>query len=60
VLSFYECSDDCPFGNYNQVKRAGLMVEGSAVDSFRSGAMNMNMNSWILFLATVSNECMCL
>jgi hypothetical protein len=36
------------------------MVEGSAVDSFRSGAMNMNMNSWILFLATVSNECMCL
>jgi NNP family nitrate/nitrite transporter-like MFS transporter len=45
---FYKYSDDCPLGNYNQVKRAGLMVERSAVDSFRSGAMNMN--SWILFL----------
>ena len=45
---FYQYSDDCPLGNFNQVKRAGLMVERSAVDSFRSGAMNMN--SWILFL----------
>jgi hypothetical protein len=45
---FYKYSDDCPLGNYNQVKRAGLMVERSAVDSFQSGAMNMN--SWVLFL----------
>ena len=54
---FYKYSDDCPLGNCNQVKRAGLMVERCAVDSFRSDAMNMN--SWILFLATVSNECVC-
>ena len=45
---FYNYSDDCPLGNYKQVKKAGLMMERSAVDSFRSGALNVN--SWILFL----------
>jgi NNP family nitrate/nitrite transporter-like MFS transporter len=44
---FYKYNEDCPLGNYNQVKRVGLMVEWSAVDSFQSGAMNMN--SWVLF-----------
>jgi MFS transporter, NNP family, nitrate/nitrite transporter len=34
---FYKYSDDCPLGNFEEVKRAGLMVERSAVDSFRSG-----------------------
>jgi hypothetical protein len=57
---FYKYSDDCPLGNYNQVKRAGLMVERNAVDSFQSGAMNMN--SWVLFfwVSIQCNECMCL
>jgi len=43
---FYVYSDDCPLGNYQQVKKAGLMIERSAMDSFRQGAYNMN--SWIL------------
>ena len=34
---FSQYSDDCPLGNFQEVKRAGLMVERSAVDSFRSG-----------------------
>jgi MFS transporter, NNP family, nitrate/nitrite transporter len=45
---FYHFSDDCPLGNFEQVKKAGLMVERSAVDSFRSGVYNLN--SWILFI----------
>lgn len=48
ALFFLKKSDDCPLGSYKQVKRAGLMMERSAVDSFRSGAMNVN--SWLLFL----------
>jgi len=36
---FANNSDDCPLGNYTDVKRAGLMVERSAADSFRSGAL---------------------
>jgi len=43
---FYYASDDCPLGSFDQVKKAGLMLERSAVDSFRSGALNLN--SWIL------------
>jgi NNP family nitrate/nitrite transporter-like MFS transporter len=42
------CSDDCPLGNFVEVKKAGLMMERSAVDSFRSGAINLN--SWLLFV----------
>lgn len=45
---FFFFSDDCPLGNYAEVKKAGLMMERSAVDSFRSGVLNLN--SWILFL----------
>lgn len=45
---FYEFSDDCPLGNFTEVKQAGLMMERSAVDSFRAGVYNLN--SWILFV----------
>jgi NNP family nitrate/nitrite transporter-like MFS transporter len=44
----YFYSDDCPLGNFVDVKKAGLMMERSAVDSFRSGAINLN--SWLLFV----------
>lgn len=44
----YAFSDDCPLGNFIDVKKAGLMMERSAVDSFRSGVYNFN--SWLLFL----------
>eukprot|EP00934_Nitzschia_sp_Nitz4_P004365 Nitzschia sp. Nitz4//scaffold234_size30613//21298//23176//NITZ4_007965-RA/size30613-augustus-gene-0.26-mRNA-1//1//CDS//3329543422//4355//frame0 len=40
-------TDDCPLGNFVEVKKAGLMMERSAVDSFRSGVYNLN--SWLLF-----------
>ena len=43
---FYHYSDDCPLGNFDEVKKAGLMMERSAVDSFRAGVYNLN--SWIL------------
>lgn len=43
---FYHYSDDCPLGNFEEVKKAGLMMERSAVDSFRAGVHNLN--SWIL------------
>jgi NNP family nitrate/nitrite transporter-like MFS transporter len=43
---FYRYSDDCPLGNFDEVKKAGLMMERSAVDSFRAGVYNLN--SWIL------------
>ena len=36
---FAKFSDDCPLGNFSEVKKAGLMVERSAADSFRSGAL---------------------
>jgi MFS transporter, NNP family, nitrate/nitrite transporter len=42
----FSYSDDCPLGNFLDVKRAGLMLERSAVDSFRSGVINLN--SWLL------------
>jgi NNP family nitrate/nitrite transporter-like MFS transporter len=45
---FYYYSDDYPLGNVQEMKRVGLMMERSAVDSFRSGVFNLN--SWILFL----------
>lgn len=41
-------SDDCPKGNYKEMKRNGTMKEVSATASFRSGAMNFN--TWILFI----------
>jgi hypothetical protein len=48
ALFVYVASDDCPLGNYHEVKRAGLMLERSAADSFRRGVYNIN--SWILAL----------
>ena len=45
---FFWYADDCPLGNLSEVKKAGLLMERSAVDSFRSGTMNVN--SWILFV----------
>lgn len=36
---FAKYSDDCPLGNFSEVKKAGLMVERSAADSFRAGAV---------------------
>jgi len=41
-------SDDCPKGNYKEMKRNGTMQEVSAAASFRSGATNFN--TWILFI----------
>jgi NNP family nitrate/nitrite transporter-like MFS transporter len=39
-------SDDCPKGNYADLKRKGLMPEVSAAASFRQGALNAN--TWLL------------
>mmetsp|Transcript_31590 Transcript_31590/g.76569 ORF Transcript_31590/g.76569 Transcript_31590/m.76569 type:complete len:1004 (-) Transcript_31590:607-3618(-) len=44
----YYYTDDCPLGNTEDVKKAGLMIERSAVDSFRKSTLNLN--SWLLFL----------
>jgi len=41
-------TDDCPKGNYKEMKRNGTMQEISATASFRSGATNLN--TWILFI----------
>jgi len=41
-------SDDCPKGNYKDLKKHGTMAEVSAAASFRSGALNIN--SWLLFI----------
>ena len=41
-------SDDCPKGNYKEMKEKGIMTEVSATASFRDGAMNFN--TWLLFI----------
>lgn len=41
-------SDDCPEGNYKQMKRDGRMEEVSASASFRKGAVNLN--TWLLYI----------
>lgn len=41
-------SDDCPKGNYKQLKQQGSMLEVSAAASFRTGALNFN--TWLLFI----------
>jgi NNP family nitrate/nitrite transporter-like MFS transporter len=41
-------SDDCPKGNYKEMKQNGIMQEVSAAASFRDGAMNVN--TWLLFI----------
>jgi len=40
-------SDDCPRGNYKELKRSGEMPEVSAAASFRGGALDFN--TWLLF-----------
>jgi len=41
-------SDDCPKGNYKDMKEKGIMAEVSAAASFRTGALNFN--TWLLFI----------
>jgi len=41
-------SDDCPKGNYKEMKANGIMNEVSASASFRDGAMDFN--TWIFFI----------
>jgi NNP family nitrate/nitrite transporter-like MFS transporter len=41
-------SDDCPKGNYKDMKTKGIMPEVSASSSFRDGALNFN--TWLLFI----------
>lgn len=41
-------SDDAPKGNYNEMKRNGIMPAVSASASFRQGALDFN--TWILFI----------
>ena len=44
---FHYHADDCPLGAYREVRRAGFLTQRSAVDSFRTGALNLN--AWLLF-----------
>lgn len=41
-------SEDCPDGNYKDLKKQGRMPEVSASASFRQGAIDLN--TWLLFL----------
>lgn len=47
-VATYYISDDCPKGNYAEMKKNGTMQEVSAAASFRSGALNIN--TWLLFI----------
>ena len=47
-VAMYFFSDDCPKGNYNELKKHGAMADVSAAASFRSGALNLN--TWFLFV----------
>lgn len=47
-ITLLKIFDDCPKGNYAEMKRLGTMPEVSAAASFRTGAMNVN--TWILFI----------
>lgn len=44
----YYYSDDCPKGNYWELKKNGAMEEVSAIESFRQGMTDWN--TWILFV----------
>ena len=41
-------SEDCPEGNYSELKKTGRMPTISAAASFRQGAVNFN--TWLLFI----------
>jgi NNP family nitrate/nitrite transporter-like MFS transporter len=47
-ILIYKVSDDCPKGNYADLKRHGAMQERSAASFFRQGFFNFN--TWILFV----------
>jgi len=47
-VCIYFFSDDCPKGNYGEMKKNGVMADVSAAASFRSGACNLN--TWFLFI----------
>lgn len=47
-ITIYRISDDCPKGNYVDLKRHGSMQERSVTSFFRQGICNIN--TWILFL----------
>lgn len=47
-FTILKISDDCPKGNYKEMKENGIMQEVSAASSFRDGAMNFN--TWLLFI----------
>jgi NNP family nitrate/nitrite transporter-like MFS transporter len=40
--------EDCPEGNYKELKKTGRMPEISAAASFRKGAVNFN--TWLLYI----------
>jgi MFS transporter, NNP family, nitrate/nitrite transporter len=48
LLSSYYISDDCPKGNYSELKQHGAMAEVSAPKSFIQGSWNYN--TWLLFI----------
>jgi nitrate/nitrite transporter NarK len=47
-LTSYFITDDCPRGNYAELKRRGAMAEVSATMSFIRGSLNCN--TWLLFI----------
>eukprot|EP00980_Cylindrotheca_fusiformis_P028863 scaffold22661_cov200-Cylindrotheca_fusiformis.AAC.2 len=47
-IVIYVISDDCPEGNYNEMKKHRVMGEVSATQSFMSAASNFN--TWLLFV----------
>mmetsp|Transcript_22871 Transcript_22871/g.32247 ORF Transcript_22871/g.32247 Transcript_22871/m.32247 type:complete len:387 (-) Transcript_22871:363-1523(-) len=47
-VAVYFISDDCPKGNYSELKKQGTMLNVSAAASFRQGALNFN--TWLLFV----------
>lgn len=49
-VAMYFIADDCPKGNYADLKKHGTMAEVSAAASFRTGAWNFN--TWVLFCNT--------
>jgi MFS transporter, NNP family, nitrate/nitrite transporter len=44
----YNVGDDCPKGNYAELKQRGAFPEVTAMVSFK--AAMLNMNSWLLFI----------
>lgn len=47
-IVIYFISDDCPKGQYSELKKHGVMPKVSATASFRAGSLNFN--TWVLFV----------